>query len=93
MGAGAALAVPLGISAASDDPLKAAARVSVVSAFASSASLAAPPVLGFVAEVTGTRLALTLIVVFLAVGVAVSRNVAPIQRHSSEDTVVPDEKV
>lgn len=92
-GAGAALAVPLGISAASDDPLKAAARVSVVSAFASSASLAAPPVLGFVAEVTGTRLALTLIVVFLAVGVAVSRNVAPIQRHSGEDTVVPDEKV
>ncbi|WP_035833881.1 MFS transporter [Jonesia quinghaiensis] len=89
-GAGAALAVPLGISAASDDPLKAAARVSVVSAFASTASLAAPPVLGFVADVTGTRLALTLIVVFLIIAVLVSRNVAPLPRtaavHSSGES-------
>ncbi|GII98742.1 fucose permease [Sediminihabitans luteus] len=61
-GFGAALAVPVGIAAASDDPRRAAARVSVVSAFASVASLAAPPLLGFAAEHVGARHALVLIV-------------------------------
>ncbi|MBI9113993.1 MFS transporter [Sanguibacter suaedae] len=75
-GAGAALAVPLGIAAASDDPLRAAARVSVVSAFASMASLAAPPLLGFAAEHVGERLALTSIVVAMVASVLLSRHVA-----------------
>ena len=52
-GAGAALAVPLGIAAASDDPVRAAGRVAVVSAFAAVASLVAPPVLGVVAQSVG----------------------------------------
>lgn len=77
-GMGAALAVPIVISGASDDPLRAAARVSVVSAFASIASLAAPPVLGFIAEHTGARIALTLIAVFMTISFAVSKNVAPL---------------
>ncbi|WP_286218438.1 MFS transporter [Paraoerskovia sediminicola] len=42
-GFGAALVVPIGIAAASDDPEQAASRVSVVSAFMSMSSLAAPP--------------------------------------------------
>ncbi len=78
-GMGAALAVPLGIAGASDDPIRAAARVSVVSAFASIASLAAPPVLGFVAEYTGTRMALTGIAVFILVSIVLSKAVAPLK--------------
>lgn len=71
-GFGAALAIPIGIAAASDDPLRAAGRVSVVSAFSSMASLAAPPLLGLVAEVVGARTALTLIIAGLVVSVAVA---------------------
>ena len=58
-GFGAALAVPVGIAAASDDPLRAAGRVAVVSSFASVASIAAPPLLGIAAAATGARHALT----------------------------------
>lgn len=74
-GMGAALAVPLGIAAASDNPLKAAARVSVVSAFASMSSLAAPPLLGLAAEAIGARHALTLIAVALVASVLFSKHV------------------
>jgi len=78
-GVGAALAVPLGISGASDDPLKAAARVSAVSAFGSIASLAAPPVLGIVAEAIGARHALTLVAIFMLITIVLSRSVAPLR--------------
>lgn len=61
-GFGAALAYPIVIAAVSDDPLKAAGRVSVVSAFASMASLAAPPLLGLVAQQISTRYALVLLI-------------------------------
>ena len=71
-GFGAALAFPIGIAAASDDPLKAAARVSVVTAFSSMAALGAPPLLGFVAHQIGARYALTLIIVVLLVSVALA---------------------
>ena len=83
-GMGAALAVPLAIAAASDDPLKAAARVSVVSAFASMSSLAAPPLLGLAAEAIGARHALTLIVVALVASLLLSKHVTKIL---PEDTV------
>ncbi len=76
-GLGAALAVPIGIAAASDDPLRAAGRVSVVSAFASLATLAAPPLLGVAAETLGTRRALVLIAVAMVASIALSRRVAP----------------
>ncbi len=78
-GMGAALAVPIVISGASDDPLKAAARVSAVSAFASIASLAAPPVLGLIAENTGARIALTTITVFMIASFLVSKSVRPLE--------------
>ncbi len=75
-GLGAALAVPIGIAAASDDPVRAAGRVSVVSAFASVAALAAPPLLGLVAGYVGARHALLLITVAMVVSVSVARVVA-----------------
>ncbi|MFS0705132.1 sugar MFS transporter, partial [Cellulomonas sp. 179-A 9B4 NHS] len=75
-GLGAALAVPIGIAAASDDPLRAAGRVAVVSAFASVASLVAPPVLGLAAEAVGARHALVLITAAMIASVVVAPSVA-----------------
>jgi MFS family permease len=76
-GFGAALAYPVGIAAASDDPLRSAGRVAVVSSFASVASIAAPPLLGLAAESMGARHALTLIAVAMTASVLLSRQVAP----------------
>lgn len=74
-GFGAALTVPLGIAAASDDPLRAASRVAVVSAFSSTASLAAPPLLGLAAEVVGARHALLLITAAMLTTVLLAQTV------------------
>lgn len=57
-GMGAALAFPMGMSAAADDPRHAAARVSVVSTIGYVAFLAGPPLLGFLGDITGIHLAL-----------------------------------
>ena len=67
-GAGAALGFPVGMSAAADDPARAAARVSVVSSIAYTAFLAGPPLIGVVAEVTGVVDALLVVLVVLAAG-------------------------
>ena len=64
-GVGAALAFPMGMSAAADDPKHAAARVSVVSTIGYVAFLAGPPLLGYLGDLTGIRLAL------LAIGVPI----------------------
>ncbi len=53
-GLGAALGFPVGMSAAADDPLRAAARVSVVSTIGYSAFLAGPPLLGQLGDRVGT---------------------------------------
>ncbi|GGO87722.1 MFS transporter [Nocardioides phosphati] len=53
-GLGASLGFPVGMSAAADDPVRAATRVSVVSTIAYGAFLAGPPLLGFVADHVGT---------------------------------------
>ncbi|MEV7662672.1 MFS transporter [Paenarthrobacter sp. NPDC089316] len=57
-GIGAALAFPMGMSAAADDPKHAAARVSVVSTIGYVAFLAGPPLLGYLGDQTGIHLAL-----------------------------------
>lgn len=64
-GLGASLGFPVGISAASDDPVMAASRVSVVSSIAYTAFLAGPPLLGFVADQVGTLHALLVVAVLL----------------------------
>jgi MFS family permease len=53
-GLGAALGFPVGMSAASDDPVRAARRVSVVSTLGYGAFLGGPPLLGFVGNQVGT---------------------------------------
>jgi hypothetical protein len=64
-GIGASLGFPVGMSAASDDPRRAAARVSVVSTIGYTAFLAGPPVLGFVGGRVGVLHALLLVAVLL----------------------------
>ena len=75
-GLGAALAVPIGLAAATEEPLRAAGRVAVVSAFASVAHLAAPPLLGLAAESMGARRALLLITGAMVVSVLLSGQAA-----------------
>ena len=53
------------MSAAADDPLGAAARVSVVSTIGYAAFLAGPPLLGFVGDQVGTLHALLVVAVLL----------------------------
>ena len=53
-GLGASLGFPVGMSAAADDPLRAARRVSAVSTIGYSAFLAGPPLLGLLADHVGT---------------------------------------
>jgi fucose permease len=60
-GAGASLGFPVGMSAAADDPVHAAARVSVVSTIGYGAFLAGPPLLGFVGDQVGTLDALLVV--------------------------------
>lgn len=62
-GMGAALGVPIGFSAAADEPARAAARVAAVSSFATVAGLAIPPAIGHLAEATSTRHALLLVTI------------------------------
>jgi fucose permease len=64
-GLGASLGFPVGMSAGADDPVRAAARVSVVSTIGYVAFLAGPPVLGFVGDRVGTLEALLVVAVLL----------------------------
>ncbi|RLV51039.1 MFS transporter [Nocardioides mangrovicus] len=64
-GVGASLGFPVGMSAAADEPRRAAARVSVVSTIGYTAFLAGPPLLGFVGNQVGTLRALLVVAVLL----------------------------
>jgi predicted MFS family arabinose efflux permease len=77
-GVGAALGFPVGMSAASDDPVRAATRVSVVSTIGYTAFLAGPPLLGLLAAQVGYRHALLAINVPVIVGLLVLRAAAPL---------------
>ncbi|NMR18850.1 MFS transporter [Cellulomonas fimi] len=76
-GFGAALGFPVGMSAASDEPLRAAARVSVVSTIGYTAFLAGPPLLGLLAQHVGYRQALLAIAVPVVIGLLVLPAAAP----------------
>ncbi|MDM7991159.1 MFS transporter [Arthrobacter sp. zg-Y877] len=60
-GIGAALGFPMGMSAAGEDPVHAAGRVSVVSTIGYMAFFVGPPVLGFLGESWGIRNALLVV--------------------------------
>lgn len=60
-GLGAGLGVPIGFSAASDDPRRAAARVAAVSSFATIAGLVMPQIIGHLGDVVELRKALMVV--------------------------------
>ncbi len=60
-GLGASLGFPVGMSAAADDPARAAARVSVVSTIGYLAFLAGPPLLGFLGDHVGVLRSLVVV--------------------------------
>ena len=64
-GVGASLGFPVGMSAAADDPARAAARLSVVSTIGYLAFLGGPPLLGFLGDHTGVLYALLAVAAFL----------------------------
>jgi predicted MFS family arabinose efflux permease len=64
-GLGASLGFPVGMSAAADDPVRAAARVSVVSTIGYTAFLVGPPVLGLLGSRFGVLNALLVVAIVL----------------------------
>jgi fucose permease len=72
-GLGTGLVIPIAMGAATGIGPGAAGRVGVVSAFASVASLVAPPVVGLAAEQIGLRHAMLGIAVVMVVGVVLAR--------------------
>ncbi|MGH3800836.1 MAG: MFS transporter, partial [Pseudonocardiaceae bacterium] len=83
-GLGASLGFPVGMSAAADDPARAAARVSVVSSIGYAAFLAGPPLIGLVAESAGIRRALLVVLGALALGVLASGASRPLATPDEE---------
>lgn len=76
-GAGAALGFPVGISAAADDPQRAAVRVSVVTTIGYTAFLAGPPLLGFLGEHVGVLDSLLVVALVAVPSLLVSRVARP----------------
>jgi len=79
-GLGSALGFPVGMSAAADDPARAARRVSVVSTIGYGAFLAGPPLLGFVGEHVGTLHSLLVVAAAMVPAAVLVLAVAPPRR-------------
>lgn len=77
-GTGAALGFPVGMSAASDDPARAPARVAMVSSIAYTAFLGGPPLIGFLADHVGILRALVVVAVALSIALAVTGATRPL---------------
>ncbi len=98
-GMGAALGFPVGMSAAADEPARAASRVAVVATIGYTAFLAGPPLLGFLAGFVGYRHSLLAIAVPVLIGLLVVRAATPIGQGAGApggaadeaDDAVPDD--
>ncbi|GIE89397.1 Cyanate permease [Actinoplanes regularis] len=77
-GAGASLGFPVGMSAAADDPAKAAPRVGVVASIGYVAFLGGPPLIGFLGDRFTVVRGLLAVAVLLAVSIGVSRVLKPL---------------
>jgi MFS family permease len=76
-GAGASLGFPVGMSAGSDDPAHAAARVSVISSVGYCAFLGGPPLIGFLGEHSTVLRALLVVVALLVLAAVVASALRP----------------
>ncbi|GAA1431620.1 MFS transporter [Microlunatus lacustris] len=77
-GLGTALGFPVGMSAASDDPRRAAGRVSVVASIGYTAFLAGPPLIGFLGDHVGILRALTVTAALLGLAALVAGTIRPL---------------
>jgi len=84
-GLGASLGFPVALSAAGDDPVGSARRVSAVATAGYAALLVGPPVLGFVGDHWGLRGALVLVLAMLAVSAVFIRRIRPLADHMRND--------
>ncbi|SDG59977.1 Fucose permease [Lentzea fradiae] len=78
-GLGTALGFPVGMSAAADDPERAAARVSVVAVIGYTAFLAGPPLVGFLGNEVGVLKALLIVPVLLLPALALTPMLKPVK--------------
>ncbi|MDR1431234.1 MAG: MFS transporter [Propionibacteriaceae bacterium] len=76
-GLGAAMGFPMGMSAAADDPARAAVRTSVVATIGYAAFLAGPPLLGMLADNIGYRHALLVVAGPVLIGMLLSGVLRP----------------
>ncbi|HLU53948.1 MAG TPA: MFS transporter [Pseudonocardia sp.] len=77
-GVGASLGFPVGMSAAADDPARAAARVSVVSSIGYTAFIAGPPLIGLIGEHAGILRALFVVLGALLLGLLAAGAARPL---------------
>jgi cyanate permease len=78
-GVGTALGFPVGMSAAADDPERAAARVSVVAVIGYTAFLAGPPLVGLLGNEAGVLRALLVVPVLLVPALALVPMLKPVK--------------
>lgn len=76
-GAGTSLGFPVGMSAAADEPARAASRVSVTASIGYCAFLAGPPLIGFLGQHFTVLRALTTVAVLLGLAALIAGNVRP----------------
>lgn len=88
-GLGSSLGFPVGMSAAADDPARAAVRVSVVSSIAYTAFLAGPPLIGLLAEHSGILRALFVVLGALVVAGLITPAARPLGTHRSDGATDP----
>ena len=76
-GVGVSLGFPVGMSAGSEDPPRAAARVSVIASIGYCAFLAGPPTIGFLGDEITVRRPLVVVAVLLGRAAAIAAAVRP----------------
>jgi fucose permease len=94
-GLGASLGFPVGMSAAADEPSKAAARVAAVATVGYFAFLVGPPLLGFLGEQFGLLNAFWVVLVliavtFIATPAARERDASPVTSAPPSSSPAPD---
>ncbi|WP_234436325.1 MFS transporter [Streptomyces sp. NRRL S-813] len=88
-GAGAALGFPVGLSAGSDDPARAAARVGVITTIGYCGFVCGPPLIGFLADRTALAPALLVVAALMAGSVTLAgaaHPAPPIAHEEATDT-------
>ena len=88
-GLGASLGFPVGMSAAADEPARAAARVSVVSTIGYAAFLAGPPLLGALGDEVGTLDSLLVVAALMGPAMLAVFATGPRRRPCSNDHAGP----